>query len=394
MNLELPTTDVVLQLTIVVTAALIVQVTMERSRIPGIIGLLVLGMVVGPGGLAVLPDEPVVELLGSIGLLYIMFLAGLEIDLDVVRNHKAEAFGFGLLAFVLSLMPAVGLGLIMGLSWAGAVLIGAALSSHTLVSYPIVERLGLVHHRPVVSTIGGTLLTDTLALVLLAIVIQQPAQGEGGAWGWLTPLLLLAALAAICLTVVPPVARQLFEEGRATLAEKALFLLAILLVVSVTADVIGTEDILGAFIAGIALNRVIRARRELREHLEFAGRLLFIPFFFVETGMRLELAVLTGRLETWALAGLLLCVVTFGKSAAAWLAGSLFGYTARDRLAMASLALPQAAATLAVVVTGSEMGLLDEAVVDAIIVLIFVTCLLGPLGTRFAGRRIADDRRP
>lgn len=161
-----------------------------------------------------------------------------------------------------------------------------------------------------------------------------------------------------------------------------------------TADVIGTEDILGAFIAGIALNRVIRARRELREHLEFAGRLLFIPFFFVETGMRLELAVLTGRLETWALAGLLLCVVTFGKSAAAWLAGSLFGYTARDRLAMASLALPRAAATLAVVVTGSEMGLLDEAVVDAIIVLIFVTCLLGPLGTRFAGRRIADDRRP
>jgi Kef-type K+ transport system membrane component KefB len=394
MGFQLPVTDVILQFTIVVAAALVVQVTLERSRIPGIVGLLVLGMMVGPGGLAILPEEPVVELLGSIGLLYIMFLAGLEIDLDIVRSHQGESATFGLLGFSLSLVPAVGVGLLMGMEWAGALLLGAALSSHTLLSYPIIDRLGLVGHRPIVSTIGGTLLTDTLALILLAIVIQQPRDDAGIlGLGWFDPLLLLAGLVTMALVVVPRLGHYVLEKSPAVPAEKALFILAVLLVLSAAADGIGTEDILGAFLAGICLNRLVQQRKELREHLEFVGRMLFIPFFFVETGMRLELEVLTGRLETWAFAALLLGVVLFGKTAAAWITGAVFGYTAMERVAMTGLALPQAAATLAVVVTGGGIGLIGEEVVDQVIIVIFLSCLMGPLVTGYAGRHLVGRRQ-
>lgn len=390
-DIQFPLTDPVFQFTAVVAAALIVQMTLERSQVPGIIGLILLGMIIGPDGAGLLADEPVVDLLGSIGLLYIMFVAGLEIDLDTVKHHKREAAGFGLAAFGLSIVPAVAVGLWMDLGWMGALLLGAALSSHTLVAYPILERLDLVHRRPVVATIGGTLLTDTLSLVLLAIVIQQPGGGEdgGGALGWITPLLLLGVLAAVSLLAIPRLSERLLQQEQATRAEKALLLLAILLLLSVLADLIGTEDILGAFLAGVCLNRAVRRREELREHLEFAGRMLFIPFFFVETGVRLELAVFVETVETWYLVAALLAVVLFGKTTAAWLSGSLFGYSRAERAVVAGLSFPQAAATLAVITTGREAGLVEVMVVDAVIIVIFLTCLIGPLTTRFAGQRVA-----
>lgn len=391
MSLEFPITDAVLQFTLFVTAALVVQLTVERLRLPGLIGLLIIGMLIGPDGLAVLPHGPVVELLGSIGLLYIMFLAGLEIDLGVVKAHKREATGFGLLAFLLSLVLAVGVGLFMGYGWIGAVLLGAALSSHTLLAYPIIERLQLIHRRPVVATIGGTLLTDTLALVLLAVMIQQAGGGEEAIWGWWGPLALLAVLTGFSLLVIPRSSRLFFQKAGAKPAEDALFVLTILMLLSTAAELIGTENILGAFIAGVCLNRPLKNREGLHEHLEFVGRMLFIPFFFIETGMRLELEVFTSHPRTWTLAGLLLGVVVLGKSAASWISGWMFGYARVGRAVMIGLSLPQAAATLAVVVTARNAGLFDSEVVDAIIIVIFVTCLLGPLLTRFAGKRLAEQ---
>lgn len=392
MELEFLISDLILQFTVLATVILVIQFTFTRLHIPGLVGLLVIGMLIGPGGFAVLPREPVVELLGSVGLLFIMFLAGLEVDLAVVKTHKQEAITFGLLAFALSLVPAMGVGLLMGYGWAGAVLLGAALSSHTLLAYPIIERLRLFHHRPIVATIGGTLLTDTLALVLLVVVTQR-TDSQGGTLSWLGPLFLLAALVGVSFATIPHLGRYFFENVQGRPAEKALFLLVILLLLSVAADVIGTEDILGAFIAGVCLNRLVQRREELQEHLQFTGRMLFIPFFFVETGMRLELAVFTGQLDTWVLAGFLLIAVLFGKSTASWITGAIFGYAKVARVVMSGLALPQAAATLAVVVTAREVGLLGEEVVDAIIIVIFLTCLLGPLVTRFAGRRLAQRRQ-
>lgn len=387
MGLELPLSDPILQFLLLASAALVVQLTLERLHVPGLVGLLIVGVVVGPDGFAVLPREPVVGLLGSIGLLYIMFLAGLEVDLDVVRAHKREAIGFGLAAFSVSLVLAVGVGLLMGYGPSGALLLGAALSSHTLSAYPIIERLGLFRERPIVATIGGTLLTDTLALVLLVIVVE--ASGGSGT-GWLVPIGLLIVVMGIILASVPYLGRWFLRKSRARPAEKALFLLVVLLVAASAADLVGTEDILGAFVAGVALNRLVRRRDELHEHLEFVGRMLFIPFFFVETGMRLDPGVLAGRADVWFLAATLLAVVVVGKSTAAWAMGATFGYDRVSRITMGALALPQAAATLAVVVTAREEGLLNVEVVDAVIIVIFVTSLVGPIVTRTAGRRMAE----
>lgn len=390
MGFSLPIEDSIIQFTIVVGAALVVQLLFERTRLPALIGLLVLGMLIGPGGAAILPEDGVIELLGGVGLLFIMFVAGLEIDLDTVNEHRRESVGFGLLAFTLTLGPAVAVGLLIGLGWGGALLLGAALSSHTLVGYPVLERLGLVHRRPMVAAIGGTLLTDTLSLVLLAVVLQVAGgEAEGaGELGWYVPLVLLAALAAAALWGVPKLARRVLDADRTTRAERALFVLAVLLTLSALAEIIGTEDILGAFLAGVCLNRPLRRRHDLHDHLEFAGRLLFIPFFFIETGMRLKLDALASSAEIWVMAALLLAVVAVGKAAAAWSTGPLFGYGRLDRVAMGGLALPQAAATLAVVTAGLEVDLIGIEVVDAVIIVIFLTCLAGPLLTDAAGRRM------
>lgn len=384
---EVSLEDVIVQFTIVIAAALVVQLAFERTRVPGLIGLIVLGMVIGPGGAGILPAEPVVELFGSIGLLYIMFVAGVEIDLDQVRDHKSEAASFGGLAFGLTMVAVVGAGLLFGLELWGALLLGAALSSHTLVAYPMVSQLGLAARRPIVAATGGTLLTDTLALLVLVIVIRT-AGGEGG-WSWLVPVASLGVVAVLALLIVPRLAQVVLSNQLHTLPEKALFLMTILLVLAVVAKLVGTEDILGAFLAGLCLNRALHQRKELKQQIEFVGRMLFLPFFFVDTGMRLEFEALQEP-ATWFQAVVLVAVIIVTKGLAAAITSRLYGYSGVERLAVASLSLPQAAATLAVVVIGLELGLVDSDTADSIIIVIFLTCLIGPLLTHYAAHKMKD----
>lgn len=383
----LPIEDPVIQFTVLVVAALVAQLTVERVRLPGLLGLLALGVLLGPGGFEVMPREPVVDFLGHVGLVYVMFLAGLEVDLGVVREHVTETVEFGLLAFVASLLPAAAVALlVLDFDLPAALLLGALLSSHTLLAYPIVERLGLLRRVPVVTAIGGTLLTDTLALVLLAVVISS--EGAGAA-GWIAPVALLAAITALALWGVPRLSGAVFRSTAISRAEKALFALVVLLVLSSATEVTGTDEVLGAFIAGVALNRPLGRRPELRDHIEFVGRMLFLPFFFVYTGMLLDPSTVADP-ATLGLAGLLAAFVAGGKSFAAWVTGARHGYSAADRLLIVGLTTPQAAATLAIAITASEAGILPGDVVDAAILLLFVTCVGGPLLTARVGRRLAD----
>jgi Kef-type K+ transport system membrane component KefB len=384
----LPIEDPVLQFTLLVLAALVVQLTVERAHLPGLLGLLLLGMALGPGGLEVLPREPVVDFLGHIGLVYVMFLAGLEIDLDVAEAHAGEAVGFGLLAFATSLVPtAVVAYFLLDFELAASILLGALISSHTLLAYPIVEKLGLLGRVPVVVAIGGTLVTDTLALVLLAVVVATAGPDP---WGWVTPLALLVVISAAALWSVPRLSRAFFRRQRPSRAEKALFVLAVVLVLSSATEVIGTDEVLGAFLAGVALNRALAQREELREHIEFVGRMLFIPFFFIYTGMLLELDQLL-QPGIFLLTALLLAFVVGGKGVAAWVVGALNGYSRRDRLLMVGLTTPQAAATLAITITGREAGILPDTVVDAVVLLIFITSLAGPVLAARVGERIRAE---
>ncbi|TXK61064.1 cation:proton antiporter [Alkalisalibacterium limincola] len=395
MPIEFPITDPLLQFAVLISAVLLVQVALERVFVPGLLGLLLLGMLLGPGGAEVLPREPVVELLGQIGLIYIMFMAGLEIDLSVVRKHLGETLGFGSLAFLTSLLLGAGVGFALGFEWPSALLLGTLLSSHTLVSYPILKRLQLLGRRPVVAALGGTVLTDTLALVLLAILLQLGGGGDDGRPDqWWMPLLLLTALAALSLTGLPKLARAVFRREWVTPAEKALFALFALLALASTAELIGTEKILGAFLAGLCLNRVLAENEDTRQHVEFVGRMLFVPIFFVSTGMLLELEVVFGEARVWGIAALLCGVVVVGKAIAAWVIGARYGFSRNGRLMMLVLTMPQAAATLAITVAGQQVGLLEAEVVDAVIIVILLTCSAGPLLTRWIGDRMRARAAP
>jgi Kef-type K+ transport system membrane component KefB len=388
-----PLHDPLAQFTVLLAAALLVQLAFERLPLPGIVGLLLAGFVLGPGGAGVVPREPVADLLGHVGLIFLMFMAGVEVDLATVRRHRGETLHFGLLAFGLSLAPAFAAGLLLGFGVLGAVLLGALVSSHTLVAYPIVERHRLQHRRGVTTAVGGTLVTDTLALIVLAVVLRGAAGDEGPARA-LLPLLLLAALAAAALRSVPPLSRFLFHRAWLTRAEKALYVLVVLLLLAAAAELAGTKDILGAFLAGICLNRPLREEKRLLEHVEFVGRLLFIPFFFLATGMLLEVELLAGSGRLWAVAGVLVALVVLGKSAAIALAARRYGYPAASRRLMLGLTIPQAAATLAVATAGHDAGVFGVEVVDAVIVAIFVTCVAGALLTGHAARQLTAVEPP
>ena len=381
--------DPALQFTVLLTAAFVVQFIMKQLHLPSLIGLLLIGMIMGPDGLHILPREPVVDLMGSIGLIYVMFIAGLEIDVDIFQNNKQETISLGLFSFLFPLIPAVIAALVMGWEWAAAVLLGSVISSHTLLTYPIVEQMGLLHRRSVVAATGGTLLTDTLALVLLAVVIQTHSGVSGVPLHAFGPLLLLALITLLSLILIPRASRWMVLS-RATQAEKALFVLVVLMILASIMELIGTEKILGAFLAGICLNKTLSQREVLREHIEFVGYMLFIPFFFVSTGMLLNISVFAEKREMWSLAGLLLGLVIFGKSAAALAVGKLFGYSGQDQLLILGLTLPQAAATLAVTITAHSAGIFDDIVIDAVIVLIFITSLAGAFLTQRAGTELSE----
>jgi Kef-type K+ transport system membrane component KefB len=389
-QLELPLQDPVLQFTLLLSAALVVQVLLRRIGLPGLLGLLIVGMLVGPGGMAVVPREPVVELLGEIGLLFVMFIAGFEIDLRIVSRHRRETAVFGLLAFASTGVPAAIAGLLMGFSPMASVLLGALISSHTLLAYPVLLRLGLLKRLSVMTAVGGTLLTDTLALLILAVVIT-PGLAEGLPFGWLLPLVLLAILGTVSLWGVPRLADYFFSRSWSSRVDRALFALVILLLLAMVAELIGTEAILGAFLAGIALNRALAAHEALREHLEFVGRVLLIPFFFLWTGTLLEFDVLVDWPGVWGLAGLLLGLVVAGKAIASWVTGAFYGYSPLDRWLMVGLTIPQAAATLAITITAHEAGIFGEEVVDSVIIVILFSCLLGTVLTGRIGRRLQQD---
>ena len=392
MAIEWPIKDPVLQFTVLLAAVLVFQFIMKRLHLPSLIGLLIMGMVLGPGGFHLLPREPVVDLMGSIGLIYVMFIAGLEIDTEIVRSHKRETLSLGLCSFAFPLILAAGAALILGWDWPAALLLGALISSHTLLSYPMVQRLGLLQRRSVVAATGGTLLTDTLALVLLVFVIQLRPGGSAEPLEAFGPLALLVFIVLISLILVPRASRWMLRT-RLTQAEKALYVLVVLMVLASAMELIGTEKILGAFLAGVCLNQVLSQQEVLREHVEFVGKMLFIPFFFVSTGMLLELSVFTEQWQMWTLAGLLLGMVILGKTSAAWIVGKWFGYGPRDRVLIAGMTLPQAAATLAVTISAHNAGIFDDIVIDAVVVLIFITCLVGPLLTQWAGTGLSKKKQ-
>jgi Kef-type K+ transport system membrane component KefB len=359
----------------------------ERFKIPGMVGLILVGMLGGPNGADIWPDNPVMmTVLSEMGVLLVLFYAGLEIDLAVFKRVGGRAISFGLATLLLPLSAGAGLGYLMGYDLNAAILIGSLIASHTLLGFPILQKLGLAGREPVLVTISGTIFTDIVALLILAVCVQIHHTGFDKATLALE-IIEVVAYAAIVLFVVSRIADHLIRKLSAGHDMQMLALLLIIIVCSLLAEVIHLEPIVGAFLAGVATSRSLRGT-QAREHIEVIGNTIFVPAFFFMIGMRINLGETLRMLWDNPLFSAGLVLALFGaKFLAAWSVGWLSGYSVLDRLNMWSLTLPQVAATIAATVvahrTINSAGepLIDKTVVSGIFVLVMLTATFGPILT-------------
>ncbi|BAB06563.1 cation:proton antiporter [Halalkalibacterium halodurans] len=383
-----PITDPVLIFAIAMVVFFVAPLLMSRLRIPGIIGLILAGVVIGPNGFALLDRDPTIVLLGTVGLLYIIFIAGLEIDLEGFKKYRNRSVLFGTLSFTIPFLFGLVFTFILGFSTPAAILLASILGSHTLLAYPIASRLGISKDRGVTTAVGGTIMTDTLALLVLAIVAGS-MQGELNSTFWFTIAVSLVLYVAITLILIPILAKSFFRTMSSEGALEFIFVMSILFVTAYGATLAGLEPIIGAFLAGLALNRFILEHSPLMNRIKFVGNALFIPFFLLSVGMLMDIRVLLGDPSAWLLAALVVIFVQLGKFLAAFISGKLYNYSMDQIKLMFGLSVPQAAATLAATLVGFDLGLFDSAVVNAVIVMILVTCMVGPYVVEKYARKLA-----
>lgn len=367
--------------TILLMVSLLIPPWFERLRLPGLVGLLLAGVILGSSGLGLLdPKSETIELLSDIGKLYLMFVAGLEIDLEQFRQKKNRSLGFGFATFLLPLLVGASIGRIFGFGWNSSILIGSLFASHTLLGYPIVRRLGLVENEAIIVTIGATIFTDISSLLVLAICVAI----HGGDFSLFSLSIQLGSLAVYSTLVLfgfDWAGKEYFRRTGDDEGNQFLFVLLAIFIAAVGAQIIQVEQIIGAFLAGLAVNDVA-GRSPVKEKVEFVGSVLFIPFFFVGMGLLLDVPVfvqtLTNNLS-------LTLAIVFGligsKFLAAFAAKFLYRYSWNETIVMWSLSLPQVAATLAAALVGLQVGLIDEVIFNTVIVLMLVTSLVGPLLT-------------
>jgi Kef-type K+ transport system membrane component KefB/nucleotide-binding universal stress UspA family protein len=380
----------ILTFTILLTVILIVPSLFERLRLPGLVGLLIAGVVLGQSGLQWLDhDSETMQLLSGIGKVYLMFVAGLEIDLKQFRKTRDRSLGFGFFTFIVPMLAGIAVGRIFGFGWNASVLIGSLLASHTLLAYPIVSRLGVVGNEAVMVTIGATIITDTAALLVLAVCVGIHT-GVFTASGFASLLIGVALYSVLVLVGFDWAGKEFFRRSGDAEGNQFLFILLALFVASVGAQVIGVEQIVGAFLAGLAVNDVL-GNSPVKEKVEFVGGVLFIPCFFIDMGLLINLPAFLKTLSALWLTLAIVSALIGSKFVAALLSKWAYRYNFPELMTMWSLSLPQVAATLAATLVGYQtvnaagQRLIGEGVLNSVIVLMVVTSVLGPLITaRFA----------
>jgi Kef-type K+ transport system membrane component KefB len=367
----------------------------RACRVPACVGFILVGVLVGPHVLGIVPPhDEIADFLADLGKLLLMFFVGLEIDLRQFAAQKSRSIAFGLLTFALPMLAGTAAGLAFGYATVSAILIGSLLASHTLIAFPIVTGAGLGSRPSVAVTVGATVLTDMLSLLVLAACLAAHRQGFDPV-ALVIQVAELAAFAAIVVFGLSIPARWIDRHLGENEEARFAVLLVVVCAAATLAEAIELEGIIGAFLAGLAVNRTVRGT-EARHRLEFVGRAFFIPAFFVVTGFLVDLGVM-GRT---VLTGLpLVLAIVGGLIAAKWLAAEIAGRVWRlspaDRGLMASLTMPQVAATLAAALVGYDavnaagVRLLDQRMLNTVLVLVVVTSVLGPILTEVYVRRLS-----
>jgi len=381
--------DPVFIFALIMVLVLVAPVLMGRLGMPGVIGLIAAGIITGPHGLGLFTRDSTFELWGTVGLLYLMFIAGLEMDIQRFVREKHHGILFGVLTFAIPQVLGTLAGFyVLGFGWKSAVLLGSMLASHTLVSYPIANRLGLSRSRAVTTAIGGTLLTDTVALIILA-VIGQTVHGAVSALFWVKEAVLMTICLVGILWVVPRIGTFFFRKVTASGEVEFVFVMAVAFLCAWLAKLAGIEPILGVFLAGLALNPLIPDQSVLMSRIQFVGNALFIPFFLISVGMLVNLRIFTAGWEAWEVALLLAAVAIAAKWLASALSGRLLSYRRAEANLVFGLSVNRAAGTLAVVVVGYRLGLFDDAVLNGAIFMVLVTNLVGSMITERSCRKLA-----
>ncbi|MCA1808486.1 MAG: cation:proton antiporter, partial [Lentisphaerae bacterium] len=384
-----PVQDPVLVFALVMLVILVAPIFFARLRLPASVGLIISGMLLGPYALNVLARDDVMIMLGAVGLLYIMFLAGLEIDLNQFIRHRYHSLAFGVLTFLLPLVLGVGAGIfLLNMDWRAALLMASMFSSHTLISYPAVSNIGLNKNRAVTTTIGGTMITDTAALLVLAMVAGS-VRGDLDAVFWLSMAGFLAGYVLLMLLILPLAARWFFKNMATDGIVDFVFVMAAVFLCSWLAHVARLEPILGAFLAGLAFNRLVPEQSVLMNRVQFIGKAFFIPFFLISVGMLIDLHILTTSSRMWLFAGVMVVTAILTKWLAARTIQRLLHYTSDEGGLIYGLSVNQAAATLAAALVGFEIGLFNDEVLVGTVVMILVTCTAGPWYTEKYARRVA-----
>lgn len=365
---------------ILLVVILVVPILFERLQLPGLVGLLVSGVVLGPYGWNLLQTQSaMMTLLSDIGLIYLMFVAGLEIDTQQFRRTKNQSLGFGSLSFSIPLIIGTFVGRVFHFDWNSSIFIGSLFASHTLLAYPIISRLGVVNNKAITITIGATIFNDIAALLVLAVCVATRA--EQFSFGRVIILVSLLTLYSVVVLVgFDWVGKEFFRRSGDEEGNQFLFVLLSIFLAAVGAQLIGVEKIVGAFLAGLAVNETV-GEGPVKEKVVFVGSVLFIPIFFVNLGLLINVPAFLQSIHTLQLSFFIIIGLIASKFIAAFLAKLIYRYNWQETLTMWSLSVPQVGATLAATLIGYRADLIDSNVLNSVIVLMLITSTLGPLIT-------------
>jgi len=391
---SLPIHDPVLIFAIVMSSVLVAPLFAQKLKLPGIVGLIAAGLIVGPHTFGILENDRTIDLLGTIGLLYIMFEAGLEINLGEVKKNKHHSILFGLLTFSVPLVMGILSGVyILKMNLMASVLMASLFSSHTLISFPIVSKLGLSKKSSVSTTIGATIITDTLAFLVMIVVIASN-QGNLGVYFWIKLFSLSTLYVALTGLYLPRLTRWFFRNySSESGVEEYVFVIAVLFILAHLSHMIGLEPVIGAFLAGLVLNTLIPEKSTLMNRVQFIGSSMFIPFFLISVGMIIDVSHFFTGTGALKISLTMITVAILSKYLAAVGFGNKVKLKKSETNLMFAMSVNQAAATLAVVMIGYRVGIFNEDILTGSIMMIVSTCFLGTIFTEKYAKEVMLDEQ-
>ena len=398
-DFTLPLADPVLKFLLILLIILAAPLLLNKLRIPHLLGLIIAGAIIGPHGFNLVLRDSSIILSGTAGLLYIMFLAGLEIDMADFKRNSTKSLAFGMYTFLIPMILGTVVGIwVLRFNVLTSVLLASMFASHTLIAYPIISKLGISKNKAVSITVGGPMITDTLALLVLTIIVGM-ATGQVNDMFWIRLGVSILIFALIVLFGFPFIGRWFFKHVHDNISQY-IFVLVMVFLGSFLAQVAGMEAIIGAFLSGLALNHLIPQSSPLMNRVEFVGNAIFIPFFLLGVGMLIDYRTFFTSFETIKVGLIMIIVATAAKYIAAWMPQKTFHLSTDQRSVIFGLSNAQAAATLAAVmvgynvITGTDANgepirLLNESVLNGTILMILVTCTIASFAAQKGAHNIA-----